>query len=216
MIAGQESSWNYFHIFPRRRTNFTHMLSQDLKKSTENIHKEAEKIMVRWLKRIRSPEDYVVLLNWLYGYYGPIEHRIKSQLSDTRFPDMPRRTRADDLLRDMQQAGIPLPAPEHCPDLPVIDSFGKALGALYVLEGSTLGGRVIAAMLAHQLGSEKSISYFSSYGSETEDMWQSFRDFLDSNTTPEVSADALQAANATFITFKNWIEKHELQPELRF
>ena len=75
---------------------------------------------------------------------------------------------------------------------------------------------IIAAMLVRHLGSEKSISYFSSYGSETAGMWQSFRDFLDSNTSPEVSADALQAANATFITFKNWIEKHELQPELRF
>jgi len=191
------------------------MLSQDLKENTENIHKEAEKIMVRWLKRIRSQDDYVVFLNWLYGYYAPVEDRIKAQLSGTHFPDMHRRSRADYLLRDMEEAGIPLPSPEHCPEIPAIDSFGKALGALYVLEGSTLGGRIIATILVRQLGSEKSVSYFSSYGNETESMWQSFRDFLDNNATPEISAEALQAANATFITFKNWIEKHELQPELR-
>lgn len=191
------------------------MLSQDLKESTENIHREAEKIMVRWLKRIKSREDYVVFLNWLYGYYAPVEDRIRAQLSDANFPDIDRRSRADYLLRDMEDAGIPLPPPEHCPELPVIDSFGKALGALYVLEGSTLGGRIIATMLIRQLDADKGISWFSSYGNETEGMWQSFRDFLDINGTPLVSADALEAANATFLTFKNWIEKHELQPELR-
>ena len=191
------------------------MLSQDLKLTTENIHRQAEKIMISWLKRIRTKEDHVFFLNWLYGYYSPIEDRIRIQLTPDRFPDMDRRSRADYLLRDMEEAGIPLPSPEHCSDFPLIDTFGKALGALYVLEGSTLGGRIIATMLTRQLGSEKSLSYFNSYGMETEGMWRSFTDFLDSSATTEVREDALLAAKETFLTFKNWIEKHELQPELR-
>ena len=56
-------------------------------------------------------------------------------------------------------------------ELPVIDSFGRALGALYVLEGSTLGGRIIAGIIA--------------------------------------------AASATFLTFKNWLDKHQRQPQLQ-
>ena len=191
------------------------MLSQDLKLTTENIHRDAEKIMVSWLKRIRTKEDHVAFLNWLYGFYRPMEDRIKTQLTRDIFPDMDRRSRADYLLRDMEEAGIPPPAPEHCSDLPSIDTFGKALGALYVLEGSTLGGRFIAAMLTRQLGSDKSLSYFNSYGMETKGMWRSFKDFLDSSATTEVREDVLQTAKETFITFKNWIEKHELQPELR-
>jgi heme oxygenase len=192
------------------------MLSQDLKISTEHIHRAAEKIMISWLRKIRTIEDYVILLNWLYAWYGPLEDRIKALLTKDVFPDMDRRSRADDLLRDMQGTGAPLPAPEHCPDLPLIDTFGKALGALYVIEGSTLGGRVIADMLARQLGSEKSLSYFNSYGNETEGMWQSFKAYLDTAAATEVREDALSAAETTFITFKTWIEKHELQPELRF
>jgi len=192
------------------------MLSSELKKNTENIHRQAEKVMVSWLKRIRSLEDHVDFLNWLYAYYGPLEDRIKTQLTSDNFPDIERRSRADTLLLDMDAAGIPLPAPEICRDLPLIDSYGTALGALYVLEGSTLGGRIIAEILAGQLGSEKCLSYFNSYGNETAGMWQSFKDLLDTPATLAFKEDILCSAGSTFLTFKTWIEKHELQPELRF
>jgi heme oxygenase len=190
------------------------MLSEELKQKTEKIHTAAEKIMIGWLKKIRSGEDYVEFLNWLYGYYSPLEERIKLQLGGGLLPDLDKRLRADHLLNDMEETGLPLPAPQHCPHLPLIDTYGKALGALYVLEGSTLGGRIIAGLMARQLGSEKSLSYFASYGNETAGMWQSFKDFLDNIADPGVGKDACAAANETFLTFKNWIEKHELQPQL--
>lgn len=172
--------------------------------------------MGSWLKRIRSLEDHIDFLNWLYAYYGPLEDRIRTQLTAENFPDIERRSRADALLQDMEAAGIPLPAPEICRDLPVIDTYGKALGALYVLEGSTLGGRIIAEILARQLGSDACLSYFNSYGNETAGMWQSFKDLLDGPTTLAFKEDILSSARSTFLTFKTWIEKHELQPELRF
>ncbi|HVU57573.1 MAG TPA: biliverdin-producing heme oxygenase [Puia sp.] len=192
------------------------MLSSDLKRHTENIHRQAEKIMVSWLKRIRSLEDYVAFLNWLYAYYSPLEDRIRTQLTPDNFPDLERRCRADMLLQDMEAAGIPLPHPEICRDLPAIDTYGKALGALYVLEGSTLGGRIIADMMTRQLDSGKCLSYFNSYGNETAGMWQSFKDLLDTPTTLAFKDDILLSARATFLTFKTWIAKHELTPELRF
>jgi heme oxygenase len=191
------------------------MLSTDLKRNTENIHRQAEKVMVGWLKRIRSLEEYVEFLNWLYAYYGPLEDSIKTQLTSDNFPDIERRCRAGALLQDMEATGIYLPAPEICRDLPVIDNYGKALGALYVLEGSTLGGRVIAGMMLRQLRSEKFLSYFNSYGNETAGMWQSFKDLLEIPTTLAWKEDILLSARETFLTFKTWIEKHELTPELR-
>lgn len=190
------------------------MLSEDLKQNTEDIHKSAEKVMIGWLKRIRTKADHVAFLGWLYAYYSPVESLIRQQLTPDRFPDMDRRSRAENLLRDMEQTGLPAPPPQRCEELPVIDSFGKALGALYVLEGSTLGGRIIAAMLARTLGDDKSLSYFNSYGNETGGMWTSFRDFLDSDATASIHEEIVQSAQATFLTFKNWIEKHELQPQL--
>jgi heme oxygenase len=192
------------------------MLSTELKKNTEDIHRQAEKVLGRWLKRIRSTEDHVSFLNWLYAYYGALEDRIRTQLTAENFPHIERRCRANALLQDMKAAGIPLPTPELCRDLPVIDTYGKALGALYVLEGSTLGGRIIADMLSRQLGSDACLSYFNSYGNETAGMWQAFKDLLDAPDTLAFKEDILSSAGSTFLTFKTWIEKHELQPELRF
>ena len=101
------------------------MLSSELKKNTEDIHRQAEKVMARWLKRIRSLEDHVDFLNWLYAYYSPLEDRIRTQLTSDNFPDIERRSRAGTLLQDMEAAGVPLPAPEICRDLPDIDTYGR-------------------------------------------------------------------------------------------
>jgi heme oxygenase len=181
----------------------------------EDIHRQAEKTMVSWLRRIASMEDYVEFLNWLYAYYAPLEDRIRTQLTSFNFPDIERRCRAGALIQDMAATGVPVPAPEICRDLPAIDNYGKALGALYVLEGSSLGGRVIAGMMARQLGSEKYLTYFNSYGNETAGMWQAFKDLLDAPATLAWKEDIFSSARATFLTFKTWIEKHELTPELR-
>jgi heme oxygenase len=192
------------------------MLSTELRIYTEDIHRQAEKVMGRWLKRIRSLNDLVGLLSWLYAYYGPLEDRIKTQLTPDNFTDIERRCRAGAILRDIDATGVAMTAPEICVDVPEINSYGQAIGALYVLEGSTLGGRIIAAVLARQLGSENYLSYFNSYGNETAGMWQSFKDLLDAPATMAFREDILAAARQTFLTFKTWIEKHELQPELRF
>ena len=103
---------------------------------------------------------------------------------------------------------------EICCDLPMIDSTDRALGALYVLEGSTLGGRIIADMIARRLGLLTSLEFFDSYGDETQNMWRSFKDFLNKPRTAEQQTKIIDAAKDTFITFKNWIGKHELQPQL--
>jgi heme oxygenase len=47
-------------------------------------------------------------------------------------------------------------------------------------------------------------------------MWQSFKDFLNRPFLAEQRADIIAAASATFLTFKNWLDKHERQPQLRF
>lgn len=216
MIAPAAFLWKYFPLLMHRQGKILAMLSSELRKNTEDIHRQSEKVMTSWLKKIRSLEDHVVFLNWLYAFYGALEDRIRKQLTSDNFPDIERRSRAGMLLQDMEAAGIPLPAPEICRDLPEIDTYGKALGALYVLEGSTLGGRIIAGVLTDRLGSEKCLTYFNSYGNETAGMWQSFKDLLDTPVMFAIKEDILSAAGSTFLTFKTWIEKHELQPELRF
>lgn len=189
-------------------------LTKELRQHTAAIHAASEKKMILALKRISSPEDYVHLLNWLYGFYAPMESLIKPWLPEDAFPGMSKRFRADDLLTDIRDTGLPIPPQDTCNDLPLVSSFHQALGALYVLEGSTLGGRVIAGMISRQLGSLKSLNFFNSYGAETDRMWEEFKQLLDQPFSDKERQTILDTAEKTFITFKHWIEKHELQPQL--
>lgn len=190
------------------------MLTEELKESTEEIHRASEKKMITALKQIETTTDYIGLLNWLYGFYAPLEELISKQLTEDNFPAITKRLRTEYLLWDIQEAGFPAPESVRCEQLPVIDSFYSALGALYVLEGSTLGGRIIAGMITRQLDSTKSLSYFNGYGAETGNMWTSFKDYLNQPCTPAQRHEIISAAEDTFLTFKNWIDKHALQPQL--
>ena len=189
------------------------MLTEKLKERTARVHQESEKKMIRALKRIDTTEEYMQMLNWLYGFYAPLEALVYSQLPPELFPDIEKRCRAEFIRWDMKESGIPPLPPDICEELPCIDCFSRALGALYVMEGSTLGGRVIASLISRQLGSPQSLSFFSGYGAETAFMWQSFKDFLDQPFTNEEKQEILSAAEETFLTFKNWIDRHELQPQ---
>ena len=189
-------------------------LTAELKETTEAVHQAAEKKMILALKSIATDQDYVQMLSWLYGFYAPLEELIRSQLTPENFPDMIKRSRVEFILWDLKEFGSEALKPDFCRQLPVIDSYARALGALYVLEGSTLGGRIIAGMVSRQLGSTKGLSFFNGYGAETASMWQSFKDFLDRTWTPLQRQEIITGAEDTFITFKNWIDKHELQPQL--
>ena len=188
------------------------MLTEDLKVITYPEHQSSEKKMMLALKKIETHEDYIRMLARLYGFYTPLEDLIRRY--PTLLPDLPERFRAHHLLADIRHSGHLIPTLEVCQDLPVIDSIEKALGALYVLEGSTLGGQIIAGIITHRLGRSASVTFFNSYGSETEKKWQSLKNNLNQPRTEEEQAIIIDAAKDTFITFKNWIGKHELQPQL--
>ena len=190
------------------------MLSLQLKEKTTMVHKESEKKMIAQLKKISTTEDYILFLNWLYGYYKPLEERLAPWVTSELIPDTEKRSHAGNILLDIQESGISTPPPEIAEDLPRIDSFARAMGALYVLEGSTLGGRIIATMITRQLRSVKSLFFFNSYGKETENMWLIFKSYLDRPYTEEEEKEILSAATETFITFKNRIGKYELHPQL--
>src|ERR1700744_663991 len=190
------------------------MLSEDLKENTYPEHQASEKKMILALKRIEKKEDYVHLLNWLYGFYGPTEALIQKHLTPELLPDIDLRIRAEYLLWDIRQSGLPNPEFDICRELPAVDSVEQAIGVLYVLKGSTLGGRIIAGMMQRQLGATTPTGYFNGYGEENSRMWQAYKEFLDQPRTSEQQTAILEAAKATFITFKTWIDKHELQPQL--
>jgi len=85
--------------------------------------------------------------------------------------------------------------------LPLVE-LADVLGSLYVIEGSALGGRVIAPHLKTTLGLEpgRGASYFHGFGGETGVMWANFRVLasLEIGESSHSTVQACQSANRTF------------------
>jgi heme oxygenase len=82
----------------------------------------------------------------------------------------------------------------------------KALGRLYVLEGSTLGGTFIDRHLAGLPGlGGLRLRSFSPYGAETGAMWHAFRHATRDHVVQGGDPDAmLDAATGTFRSLAEW------------
>jgi heme oxygenase len=89
--------------------------------------------------------------------------------------------------------------------MPVLQNAASALGSLYVMEGSTLGGRIIEKnlLLRLRLLPETGGSYFAGYGKRTGQMW---RDFLNRLATAPLTdvAQIKIGASATFDALTSW------------
>ena len=99
--------------------------------------------------------------------------------------------------------------PPLCPAMPPLNTHPQLLGALYVLEGSTLGGQVIARQLA-QAGIPLT-TYFGARGSQTGPLWKQFCQLLAAEAeaaTPAEQDLIVHSASLTFQRLSAWIQKH--------
>ena len=82
------------------------------------------------------------------------------------------------------------------------------MGALYVVEGSTLGGiqlaRALKAVVAADSGEGR--SFFLGYGDRHGAMWRSFLKRLEDCASSEADDDAvIEGATRTFVDFESWM-----------
>jgi heme oxygenase len=68
----------------------------------------------------------------------------------------------------------------HCSHLPQVHTFQRGLGCLYVLEGSTLGARLISGRIESRfgIGDGSGGAFFNAYGESVGQKWAEFRDFV--------------------------------------
>ncbi|MGY3052598.1 heme oxygenase [Pedobacter sp. UYEF25] len=189
-------------------------LSEQLKLNTKSNHQQVEKLLVDRIRSIDALDGYVKLLQLFYGYFGGLEDKINQYIEVGILDDYQNRRKSNSLLKDIYDlnGGIPQKAADD--DLPEINNQSQAFGALYVIEGSTLGGKVISKMMAKQLKfiDEKGLSFFNGYGDETEKMWNGFKDVLNKELyTPTDVSLSLEAANDTFSKFALWIKNADKQ-----
>jgi len=186
------------------------MLSEKLKIQTLTNHQQLEKMLIGRMKAMRSAQDYINLLQLFYSYFGGLETLIDKYIGSDQLPDHAERRKSAALVNDITALGGSAEPLASGNDLPAIENSLQAYGALYVIEGSTLGGKIISKMVAQQLGiaDGKGLSFFSSYGDNLAAMWDKFKENLDLQAQNQSDEDVIvDAANATFAKFKQWAEK---------
>ena len=151
---------------------------------------------------------YRAVLERFHGFWHDWEPHVAGLLADPAFTG-PRR-RAHLLRADLMTLGLPcaairlLPA---CP-LPELRGAAEALGSLYVMEGSTLGGRVIQRNVTLRLGwdGRAGCRYFAGYGAATGPMWRAFLARLDQVPAAQAGRIA-DGAVATFERLAWWLTR---------
>ena len=115
------------------------------------------------------------------------------------------------LAGDLEALGLarPLHALPRCPHVPRLDTAHRRLGALYVAEGSALGGRELARGLDRLVGRDATAGrrFFIGRGARTGEAWRGYLAQL-SAAPQEASARAEIVAGAveTFAAFERWLD----------
>jgi heme oxygenase len=147
---------------------------EELKLRTADAHDKLEALPVS--KSIMSPDvslqDYARYLTLMHPVVADAEQNVTKLLEDV-LDDLDSRRKLCSIEDDLRFLGItPTPA-DRIFD---VDDQAFALGVMYVVEGSALGGRFILKNLEKSLGlsAEAGASYFAGYGNVTGSMWKRF------------------------------------------
>lgn len=182
------------------------MLSTNIKEATKTAHLELEKKVINKLKAVSDNASYAELLRYFYTYFSQLQKTIAPFISTGILPDYHERRDSSYLKNDILALGKE-PGEITPVRLPEINNTLQALGALYVMEGSIMGGSIIVKML-EKSGISTGFSFFSGYGAETGMRWSTFTAVLNQAATNEKEqTQVIQAALDTFNCFIDVFEE---------
>ncbi len=183
---------------------------QRLRDATRLVHARIEGAMPV-LDPSLTRARYTQVVEAFYGFYAPLEPTISNALgADAAALELARRAKLPLIAKDLRALGRTLAEIEalpRCYNLPCIDNASHAIGALYVIEGATLGGQIIRRHLRESLAidADSGAALFTGYGPTTGAMWARFGEHVDRSSTI-ATEEAILAAIATFETLTTWLE----------
>ena len=190
-------------------------LLEALRSGTGLLHVALEKRLPFFSAQLDA-DRYRRLLEAYYGFYRPMETRLyDSALIPVGF-DQALRVKTPTLCTDLTALGLSsqaLGALPLSPCLPRLDTPAACLGALYVLEGATLGGQVLRREMARRLALDASNggAFLNVYGAETGRRWKDFLDYLGRIPLDDIGRrQAVDAACSTFSCFEQWLDSREV------
>ena len=163
-----------------------------MRAATDAIHRRLE-ARLDVVERLADPAQRPDLMRRYAALHVPADEALGPYLSALPGLDFSGRSRTPLLARFVGDA--PLPA------FPLPISPAQALGMLYVLEGSTLGGRIILRMLASRGVQDPSLAFLDPYGAQTGARWRGFLAVLarEADDNEERIAQACDGARSGFL-----------------
>lgn len=181
-----------------------------LRQETAESHQKLEDNPLS--KAILSPsvsvKDYQTYLTALFGLTIACEDQVFPVISHV-ITDLPDRYKSRLIIDDLLATGL---SEAEIDALPVyrfeFSTVAEALGIMYVLEGSTLGGKILYRHIHEVLGlvPENGASYFWGYGAQTGNLWKSFISSLTQFVDEYEEWDGvIDSAKKTFTIIDNWL-----------
>lgn len=152
------------------------MILAELKAATSDIHARTERLLPS-LPLLATRDGYVRCLLVLHGFHAGWEPAIwrTTGMEEAGFGGG-AQAKLSLIESDLQFLGVGKQQLAISIERPILDSCAAALGALYVLEGATLGGQVIERHASRAVGVTPRAggSYFHGHGERTGEMWRAF------------------------------------------
>jgi heme oxygenase len=183
------------------------LLLHRLKNDTRSEHEGLERAVdLAWY--LGEVERYRMLLRLFYGFHRGWEAQLMAQApEDVQLFYLDRRKTPllEDDLRLLGDSDEDLRRVRLC-RFGNLASRARALGSMYVVEGSTLGGQVIARIVEAELGYRQGAGYsfFRGYGTETATMWRGLQDFLTRAAQGTPDEEVVAEARQMFATLQAW------------
>ncbi|WP_419729546.1 biliverdin-producing heme oxygenase [Lichenicola sp.] len=186
---------------PTQRTN----LRDRLRRETRPAHDALDQALDLIDRPIDLP-GYTRLLARFHGFHRAIEPALAATLPAALTEG---RSKLSALRHDLLTCGMrehEIAALSAIAGLPALTGRPEAMGALYVVEGSTLGGRLIGRhMQRNPAIPADACHYFNVYGEGTGERWREICDALERVSDPDTDDRAMGAANAIFARLQDWL-----------
>jgi heme oxygenase len=171
-----------------------------LRQATADLHRRSEDGLDLTTK-LADFAGYVSLLDVLWRFHAGYERALRRAGLVSRFRGL-CLCKAEWIAQDLSVLGC---APRGNPTDVAIGGKHDALGSLYVIEGSMLGGRYIGKSAARTLGVSplSGARFFHGYGEWAASVWTEF--VRDVNDVPAAGAAADRVEAASFRAFQTFI-----------
>ena len=152
------------------------ILIAELRTATRDDHVRLDDDL-KLFDRVMTKTGRCELVSAYYRLHSGAEAQLSPWLVDVPGLAFASRLRAPQILEDLIYLGGEIP---QSPLAPAIGSIAEAFGWMYVLEGSSLGGRVIHRALANAGVDLQGLGFLHPYGSGTGAQWKAFVTTLES------------------------------------